>query len=190
MLHPEAPGLAGVHSGKAATDGSASGGWIAGRRVTGLRKRVTGLRKRKSISRRWGAGRAAPLRRDRREGLQAVGQAGKARARTAGSGKSEGMHTAPKRGRAGHVGAGASANANAGLHWGVNAGHTMWDDAGHTMRGACGPHNAGRMQTCEQTGRWGITGQVKWTTAPRTTRTKSRHGPSASLVGRRSGQDF
>ncbi len=25
--------------------------------------------------------------------------------------------------------------------------------AGHTMRDACGPHNAGRMQTCEQTGR-------------------------------------
>jgi hypothetical protein len=33
-------------------------------------------------------GRAAPLRRDRREGLKAVGQAGKARARTAGYGKS------------------------------------------------------------------------------------------------------
>ncbi len=30
--------------------------------------------------------------------------------------------------------------------------------AGHTMRDACGPHNAGRMQTCEQTGRWERTG--------------------------------
>jgi hypothetical protein len=33
---------------------------------------------------------------------------------------------------------------------------------------ACGPHNAGRMQTCEQTGRWERTEQVIWTTAPRT----------------------
>jgi hypothetical protein len=43
-------------------------------------------------------GRAAPLRSDRREGLQAVGQAGKARARTAGYGKSERTQPAPKRG--------------------------------------------------------------------------------------------
>ncbi len=68
-------------------------------------------------------------------------------------------------GRAGRSGAGASASANAGVHAGVNA--------GHTMRDACGPHNA---QTCEQTGRWERTGQLKWTTAPRTTRTRSRHG--------------
>jgi hypothetical protein len=45
------------------------------------------------------AERAAPLRRDRREGLQAVGQTGKARARTAGYGKSERTQPAPKRGR-------------------------------------------------------------------------------------------
>ena len=30
MLHPEPPDLAGAHSGKAATDGSAGAGWIAG----------------------------------------------------------------------------------------------------------------------------------------------------------------
>jgi hypothetical protein len=92
-------------------------------------------------------GRAAPLRRNRREGLQAVGQAGKAPARTAGYGSRLTERTQPpKRGRAGRAGAGASASANAGLHAGVNA--------GHTMRDACGPHNSGRMQTCEQTGRW------------------------------------
>jgi hypothetical protein len=50
--------------------------------------------------------------------------------------------------------------------------------AGHTMRDACGPHIAGCMQTCEQTGRWKRTPHVMWTTAPRTTRTRSRawHG--------------
>ncbi len=72
--------------------------------------------------------RAAPLRRDRLEGLKAVGQAGKERARMAGSGKSaqtEGTQPAPKRGRAGRAGAGASATANAGVNAGVNAGHTM-----------------------------------------------------------------
>jgi hypothetical protein len=48
--------------------------------------------------RRGGAERAAPLRRDRREGLQAGGQAGKAPARTAGYGSrlTEGTQTAPK----------------------------------------------------------------------------------------------
>jgi hypothetical protein len=89
VLHPEAPDLAGAHSGKAATDGSAGAGWIAGRRVTGLRKRVTGLNERKSISRARETGRAAPLRRDRREGLQAVWQAGKAPARADGIGNWE-----------------------------------------------------------------------------------------------------
>jgi hypothetical protein len=52
----------------------------------------------------------------------------------------------------------------------------------------CGPHNAGRMratqcgtlQTCEQTGRWERTGQVKWTTAPPTTRTRPGHDMATS----------
>jgi hypothetical protein len=99
-----------------------------------------------SKSRARETGRAAPLRRDRREGLQAAGQTGKARARTAGYVVgADGRDTArAELGRAGRTGAGVSASANAGLHWGVNA--------GHTMRGACGTRNAGRMQTCEQTG--------------------------------------
>ncbi len=113
MLHPEAPDLAGAHSGKAAIDGSASAGWIAGRRVTGLCKQACGFANESRLA--GGAtGRAAPLNRDRREGRQAVWEAGKARARTAGSGKSaqtKETQPSPKRGRAGRAGGGASASA-------------------------------------------------------------------------------
>jgi hypothetical protein len=68
-----------------------------------------------------------------REGRQAVGQAGKARAPTVGSGKSaqtEGTQPTPKRGRAGRASAGASASANASE---VACGRGCMD----TMRDAC-----------------------------------------------------
>ncbi len=113
-------------------------------------------------------GRAAPLGRDRREGRQAGGQAGKARARTA-VGSRNGHRPHPS---AGEQAAQALAQARRQRR--------------RAFGRECGPHNAGRMratqcgtlQTCEQTGRWERTGQVMCTTAPRTTRTRSRarHG--------------
>ncbi len=96
------------------------------------------------------------------------------------SAQTGGTQPAPKRGRAGRAGAGTSASANAGVHAGVNAGHTMLD--------ACGPHNSGRMQTCEQTtgGRDG-TGHGRKGTTRHTDTVKAwtrlqRVMPSASLV--------
>ena len=89
---------------------------------------------------------------------------------------------APKRGRAGRSCAGASASANAGVHAGVNA--------GHTMRDACGPHNAGRVQTCERTGRWERGRSSGHGTPDHTDTVKARTQlqrvmPSASLVSSR-----
>ncbi len=128
----EAPDLAGARMGRGATARAA----VAGENPAGARVWEGGA---DGCADDWyqvivwarETGRAAPLRRDRLEGLKAVGQARKARARTAGYGKSERTQPAPRRGRAGRSGAGASASANAGLHAGVNA--------GHTMRDACGP---------------------------------------------------
>jgi hypothetical protein len=84
----EAPDLAGARMERAATDRAA----VAGENPAGARVWVGGADGCADV---WyhhclgeGDGRAAPLRRDRREGLKAVGQAGKARARTAGYGKS------------------------------------------------------------------------------------------------------
>jgi hypothetical protein len=95
---PEAPDLAGAHSGKAATDGSAGAGWIAGLRATGLRKRVTWLPERKSNSRARETGRAAPLRGYRREGLQAVWQAGRHARGRPGMGSRNGHRPRPSAG--------------------------------------------------------------------------------------------
>jgi hypothetical protein len=116
-------------------------------------------------------GRCALLRRDRREGRQA-GRAGGEGTRAHGR-VSERTQPAPKRGRAGRSGAGASANASA------NAGHTMLD--------ACGPHNSGRMQTCEQTGGRDGAGHGRKGTTRHTDTVKAwtrlqRVMPSASLV--------
>jgi hypothetical protein len=130
----EAPDLAGARMSRAAIDRAAvAGGW--GREfgwAVQTAVRTSGI----IIVWARETGRAAPLRRDMREGLQAVGQAGKTRARPAGSGKpaqTEGTQAAPKRGRAGRAGAGACASARERGRW----------------RLACGPHNAGRMRATQ-----------------------------------------
>ncbi len=110
-------------------------------------RRGTWLPERKSNSRR-----AAPLRRDRLEGLHAARPAGEARRvpdrRDTPAAPTEGTRAAPKRGRADSTGAGASVSASAR------------DIAGGWL--ACGPHNAGRMRAAQcgthanvRTDRWG-----------------------------------
>ncbi len=134
MLHPEAPDLAGVHSRKAATDGSAGAGWTAGFGGVPATRRGMWLPERKSNSRWDGAERVVRLREDRPEGMQAARPAGGARwaQPTAGGGGAEGTQAAPKRGRADRTGAGSSTSANAR------------NIAGGWL--ACGPHDAGRMR--------------------------------------------
>ncbi len=176
MLHPEAPDLAGAHSGMAATDGSAGAGWIAGFGGVPATRRAY---RREDDSRIAGGGeakRAAPLREDRRDGLQAARPAGEARRvpdQDTPAAPTEGTRAAPKRGRADSTGAGASASANAS------------DIAGGWL--ACGPHNAGCMQTCEQTGGENGTGHVDNGTTHDTDTVKGMTWPpivmpSASLV--------
>jgi hypothetical protein len=94
----EAPDVAGARSGKAATDGSAGAGWIAGRRqdLGACQRRLFGRE----------VERAAPLRKDIRAGGE--GRLGTAygRAQIVGGG-SEGTQAAPKRRRADRTGAAA-----------------------------------------------------------------------------------
>jgi hypothetical protein len=106
-------------------------------------------------------GRAALLRRDRREGLQAVGQAGKARARTAGYGKFLSERTDGR-------------NGTDGRQRGLACGRE------------CGPHNAGCMRAthCKpaniQVGGVNGTGQVDNGTPDHTDTVKAWTRPTSS----------
>jgi hypothetical protein len=107
-------------------------------------------------------GRAAPLRRDRREGLQAVGRTGEG-TRADGRVWEVGTDTARAQARASRPlrrRRRRKRERQRGLACGRECGP---QNAGHMRATQWGP---GRVQTCEQTGRWERTGQVKWTTAP------------------------
>jgi hypothetical protein len=94
----EATDLAGARMGRAATDGAASAGENrAGVRVCGASSVPNASQNASQMK----VSLAAPLRRDRREGLQAGGPA-----------QMEGTRPALKHGRAGRTGAGASTSAN------------------------------------------------------------------------------
>ncbi len=143
VLHPEAPDLTSAHIGEAATGGSAGTGWIAGRRLQ------VGVCSRQGGSRLAGGatGRAAPLRRGWREGRQAGGPAGKARrlpkpSRHAGG--ADGRDTGRAQPQASRPHGRQREHQRARHRWRPAGLH-----AGHTMRGACGPHNAGRMRATQ-----------------------------------------
>ncbi len=176
MLHPKAPDLAGAHSGKPATDRSAGAGWIAG---FGAR---TGAYRRQDDSRLAGGVRQnAPPRSGETsgKGYRLSGRQGRhARGRPVlGSRRRRKGHS--PRPSAGGQAARALAQARAPTRARSLAASWL----------ACGPHNAGRMQTCEQTGRWmgeNGTGHGQRHHAPhghgQVMDMAPRHGTLASLV--------